>query len=852
MERTVRLFRHIHIAYYAPSSFVVAFILLIRVIPAMGQVTVSGTVTDAESGLPIPGVTVSVLPGEVRTATDTAGHFKLQSQVPAAQIEFRTLGYHTLSRTLSGEPHQEIQAAMEVDYQMLDAIVISERGRYRNRNNPAVELLQKVIDNKARHRPGRFPYQKAETYEKTLIALSEVPRFIQQNWLTKGYRFIFENKDSTLVPGYTLLPAFLEETFSTQYRGGAIGPTRTYIRARKMTELDPRYVDNSHIRTYLRFLQQELDLYSKDIMIAGKAFLSPIADIGPYFYRYYITDTVAHEGRSFAELSFLPRNAKSYLFSGKMEVDLKDYGIRKAHLQVDKHANFNWLKRLNIHFTYKRSKRYGYLPEQAEFEILAGLPATKTGVYAARTQTFNSYEIGNEPPGNMLFERSGSLDKPDEFWVENRPLPLTPSERQTYVNMEKLRGNQAFKRTLSWVSFLSDGFVQAGPLDVGPLEYAYSFNSLEGNRIRLGGKTGRDAERPYFLQGYLAYGTRDTRFKYYLHAAHSLNKRPIARFPAHYLEASYQQDIRQPGFEMGFLNGDSFFQSFRRDDQERYLFKRRIELRHVLEFKNHLAIRTHFARLYQEAAYGLTFRNGRQRPDTLGGLTHGELGLRLRWAPGEQIIQKQLERTNIPNQLPVFSVQYTLGIQGLFGGGYNFQRLQASAFKRFYLSQLGMTDATINAGYIWGDLPYLLLDIPNANASYILSPDSYQLLNEMEFVNDRFLKIDLQHHFQGLLLNRIPLIKKLGWRESAGIKVLYGGLRPENDPAYNPGAIRFPLSEQGTPSTFAMGQKPYMEFNAGIENILNFLQIQYIRRLSYLGHPDVDRDGFRFSIKFDF
>lgn len=826
-------------------------IYICQVMSVRAQVSIEGQVKDIETGKGIPGVTISLTPGGERTASDSLGYYRILSTGKSTQIEFRTLGYQTLTENISGEGKQVLNVQMEIDFTLLDDIVINQRGKYRNRGNPAVALLEKVIEAKPRHSLDRFAYAQIDFYNKNMIALSGLPGFIRDNWITKGYKFIFENLDTTTLPGYRLLPAFLEETQSRQYQGFGLGGSKTFIQARKMTELDPRYVDNSHIHTYMRFLQETLDLYSKDIKIAGKAFLSPIADISPYFYRYFITDTIRQEDREYVELTFLPRNMKSYLFSGKLQVDLENYGINHAHLQVDQTANFNWVKRLDIDFSYRYTSEYGYLPKQADFAMLAALPSTKTGIYASRTQVFESFDIQNNIPGDLDFQHNIDIDKPDSYWRQHRPVPLSPTERQTYANMDSLKTNRSFKRTLSWASFLSDGFIQAGPLDLGPLEYAYSFNDLEGSRIRLGAKTGKSADRPYYAEGYLAYGTRDERFKYFLHGAYSL-KGSIADFPLHYLEGSYQQDVRQPGYEMSYLNGDSFFQSFRRADDPRFLFKQKARLSHLVEFKNHISLRTHIARLQQAPAYGLLFNTGGPAPDTLSNLIHSEIGILLRWAPHEQIIQKQLERSNIPNQYPIFNIQYSMGIPGFLGGTYRFQQLKASVYKRLYLSVLGISDVQLGAGYIWGELPYLLLDIPNANLSYLFSPDSYQLLNEMEFVNDHYIKLDVQHHFEGLLLNRIPLIKKLGWRESMGFKLLYGGLRDENNPQSNPRSIRFPLGEKGGQSTFAMSDKPYMEFSVGLENILNFLQVQYIRRLSYLDHPDADKQGFRFSIKFDF
>lgn len=185
-------------------------------------------------------------------------------------------------------------------------------------------------------------------------------------------------------------------------------------------------------------------------------------------------------------------------------------------------------------------------------------------------------------------------------------------------------------------------------------------------------------------------------------------------------------------------------------------------------------------------------------------------------------------------------------------GAYNYQNINLRVFKRFYLSQFGYADVTAEAGYIFGELPYPLLMIHRANQTYAYQLNSYNLMNFMEFVSDHYASVSSDYYFNGLLLNRVPLIKKLKLREVAGIKILYGGVRKENNPKYNSESFVFPVNENFEPTTFTLENRPYIEANVGIGNIFKIARIDFVKRLTYLNNPNAPSWGIRGRFKFDF
>lgn len=835
------------------SLYMACFILPLGL---SAQWVVRGKVTDSATGYGLPGVTVAFEKMSHATSTDSLGHYELRANKLPAQIRFQLLGYHPAYRVLSTDSTQTVNVTLEEDAQVIDEVLV-RGGRYRNRDNPAVALIRKVIEYKAVNTLERFDYRTYDVYEKIMMAASDVPQSLVNSPLTQNYRFAFENIDSTLVPGRPLLPLFLEENMARQYERRAPRSSKRVTVATKKTELDKRYVNNENIQTYIKYLHNDVDIYAGNMIILNRPFLGPLAETSPLFYRFYITDTVRTPVGEFIEVSFVPRNEKDALFSGKLHISTDgNYGVRYADIRIDGSANINWVNDIQIMLRFTRHRSGIYVLQSSDARYNFGLYDSKRGLFGQRTVFYTDLDTETPIP-NQVFSGQGQEQvdeaphRPERYWVDRRPVPLSAAEARTYTNLDSLNRNRSFRRALDLGYLLMTSYKQAGPFEIGPVEYTYTYNQLEGSRVRVGGRSSRALSERFYMQGYAAYGFGDKRWKYYVGAAHTLNGRRINEYPAHYIHVSYQDDAREPGLSRDFYNGGSFAESFRSGNQDKWTYYRELTVDHVFEFGNHLMLTTTLSRLHQAAAAQLRFvshAGDSERPF----LRTAILGTRLRWAPGEEYRQRNLERTPIINGKPVFTLGYQHAIKGFLGGEYTYQKFSLDAFKRIFLSQLGHADFSFGAGYISDGVPFPLLDIPNSNQSYVLAPDSYQFMNDLEFVSDQYVKLSVNQHFLGFFLNKIPGIRSLKLREVATVKALYGGLRPGNRPENNPNLFSFPTDVDGNPTTFTLEHKPYLEASVGLENIFSVLRVEYVRRLSYLHHPDTRRGGFRFSIGLTF
>ena len=453
----------------------------------------------------------------------------------------------------------------------------------------------------------------------------------------------------------------------------------------------------------------------------------------------------------------------------------------------------------------------------------------------------------------QLIVAADAQKKSDVFWAANRPEALSAADAKIYGNLDTLQTIPSFKRTMDVVTLLFAGYKDFGPFEMGPVNTFYSFNEVEGFRMRLGGRTTTALSKHYYFETYGAYGFTDQKWKYFLSGTYSLNNKSIYAFPQNYLRASFQRDTKIPGQELQFVQEDNFLLSFKRGDNNMMLYNDFYRLDYVHEFENHFSYTIGLRKWNQSPAGSLYFSNaGHSKFDGIDQINTSEVSVQLRYAPNEKFYQGKVYRTPLIGKYPVFNLRYTAGIKGLAGGDYSYHNIMGSIDKRLYLSQLGYTDMTVEGGYIAGQVPFPLLSIHRANQTYAYQLNSYNLMNFMEFVSDHYASIHLDHNFNGFFFNKIPLLNKLKLREVMSFKALYGGLRDENNPTKNTGAMLFVRNQDGVQITNSLSKDPYIEGSVGIGNIFKLLRVDAVKRFTYLDNPLVSDWGVRARVKFDF
>lgn len=741
-----------------------------------------------------------------------------------------------------------------------ELIVKPKKQKYSKKNNPAVDLMRRLREDGKRVNPEKMPYYNYDKYEKIVLAINDfdVDFEKEKGGVANKFKFFSQYVDTAAWTGNRVLNVSIKEKSSKVHAGDSLGKSVEIVEGIRSHGIDESF-NQDNIRTVIEDVVREVDLYSNDITLLQNRFVSPLSAIAADYYKYEITDTADLMGVKCVELSFAPHNAQSMGFNGKLYVAIDDSVtyVRRAMLRLPKAANVNFIE--NLYITQNNvldsdGKVHKTLDDVCiEFQLIPGLPK----FYANRLSSFSEFDYKN--PGKLETPTVSSSEivmkmaesRPEEYWSMVRSRPLSRAQAAMGDMMSRFRSVPVLYWGEKVLSILVNGYIKTGnpsKFDIGKVNTFLSFNTAEGARLRVGGITTAALSPHWFGRGYVAYGTRDHKWKYSGEFEYSFNekKHNSREFPINSIRATYSYDTDQLGQHYLFTNADNIFLSLKRMKSDLITYRRMGVLEYNLELLNNFSLGIAVRNEIQEATQWVPFRKGNGMYDK--DFTQSVMKLQIRYAPGEKFVQGPTSRLPVNMDAPVFLFTHEFGPKGFLGGDFTLNKTELSIQKRFWFSAFGYTDILLKGGMIWSKVQFPALLWQNANISYTIQPESYTLLNPMELAMDRFASLDLSYYSNGLIFNRVPLIKKLKLREIFTFKGFYGRLSRKNNPEYNEDLYRFPEGAH----TQAMGKKPYMEIGAGIDNILSILRVDYVWRLTYKDRPDVAKSGLRVSLHFSF
>lgn len=830
------------------------FLFLRLFVYGQQSTVVQGKVVDAITKEPLPFVNISFKGTAQGTVTDLNGKFYLDSEKSTDTLKISYVGYQPRFIKIQKNTNQRLSIVLQPeDIELEEVVVKGEKLRYRNKGNPAVKLIRKVIDHRDENRKEDLEYFEYDKYEKVEFDLNNISeKFLRKN--KKKYDKLLQYIDTSEINGKPYIPLYLRESSSKVYYRKDPQTTKEYRDGVKMIGFD-YYIDEQGLSFLIDKMYQQIDIYDNNIDILTQKFVSPISTFATSTYKYYIADTLEMEGGKFIKLSFEPRNKTSLAFSGNLYITTdSSYAVKKAYLRINSATNINFVEDLVVEQDFKYFEGQNWMLTKDKVVVDFSFFGKKgTGLFGKRTVSYEDY-VFNQPRSEDVYsgfqkviEADQARDRKQEFWENARHEPLSEEEEEIYVMVEEVKELPAFKRTMNLLLLVVAGYKKIGPFEIGPVNTFYSFNQVEGFRVRLGGRTNTDFDKNLQFETYGAYGFRDERFKYALIGSYFFRRRP-----QHVLRFTRQKEVNNPGEKLEFVMEDNFLLSFKRGDTDRMFYNSRYIVDYIQEF-NGFSYELGFTRLKRSPGGILTFQNQLSDRPTDGRVRASMLNLKVRFAPNEQYYQGKQFRIPIINKYPIFSAEYTRSIEDFIGADYDFDKLTFSFFKRFYASPIGYSDLEFTATKIWGTLPYPLLSIPRANQTFSFQLFSYNLMNFMEFVSDRNFSFNYAHYFNGYIMNKLPLIKKLKLRSIITLKGLLGDIRDENLPENNPELFPFPVDEDGNQVTFPLTSKPYLETSLGIANIFKFFRVDVVKRLTYLDLINVPENvqlRARFKVEF--
>lgn len=853
---------------------------------------IHGTVVDSETGDPIPYLNIYYDGKGMGTITDMEGRYSIEYHSGWNELTFSMVGYTTQVIKVSAQT-RELNIKMRSDLMLEEVIVKPKKEKYSRKNNPAVELMKKVIASKKKTNLEQNDFYRYNKYQKITLAVNNITAdSLRESWLFKKYPFFRDQVEVCDVTNKNILPLSIDETVSEKVYRKEPHSEKTYIRGINSGGVNELFSTGDMLTTVLKDVFQDIDIYQDRFRFLQYPFDSPVSEAGINFYKFYIMDTVYVDKEKCFHLSFVPNNPQDFGFTGHLYI-LADstYRVKESQLNLPKKTDINFVDNMII------DQKFGELPTGEwvllEDDMLCELSYLKKvlGSYQVR-RTMRYFDFSFDPIPESMFKRKekeikdvNAMMRNEMYWSQYRQEELTKSETRMGSFVDDLTKIKGFKYIIFVLKALIENFVETSTpdskVDIGPINTIISSNYIDGLRLRGSLQTTAKLHPHLFLKGYYAYGFKDQKSKYMGEVEYSFNKKEYLprEYPKNSLTLTYQYDNMLPSDKFISTDKDNVFTALKVCSVDQYNYERKATLKYEREREFGLKTTAMFRHANYEPCGELFYRTmagesalqsalNRQElagqkwvksPFNTHDITVTEMSFGLRYAPGETFVNTKQRRLPVNLDAPEFTLQHTLALKGVLGGDYTYNMTEASAYKRFWLSSWGNIDVYLKGGIQWNKVPFPLLIMPAANLSYIIQDETFNLINNMEFLNDRYASLDVSWNMQGKLFNRIPLLKKLKWREFIGVKCLWGTLTDKNNPfleqnRYDNTLMMFPghYDMNGVyqySSNVMDPKKPYVEITAGIHNIFKLLHVEYVRRLNYNELPTANKWGVRLMIR---
>ena len=846
------------------------FLLLGCCISVSAQ-NIQGVVTDSLTNEPIPYLSVFYEGKGVGSITDNDGNYKVETRKGWNKLTFSAVGYVTKVVNIIPGVTKNLNVRMRPDDIMLDEVVVKpKREKYSRKNNPAVELMKKVIAHKKNNKLSENDYYQYNKYQKITMSLNDVTPEMLEKGMYKKMPFLKDQIELCEETNKFILPISVDETASQKIYRKHPKSEKTLIKGMSSTGVNELFATGDMLSTVLKDVFTDVNIYDNDIRLLQYPFISPISSSDAIsFYKFYIMDTTFVDKDKCFHLTFVPNNSQDFGFTGHLYV-LADssYTVKKCTMNLPKKSGVNFVDNMDIIQEFEQLPNGEWVLKTDDMIVEMTLMKIMQGFQIRRTTRYSDYAFDELP--QQLFKRKGAeikeadaMMRGDDFWNQYRPVPLTQTESSMDMLVKRLEQMPGFKYVIFVLKAFIENFVETGTkehpskVDIGPVNTMISNNYIDGLRLRMSAQTTANLNPHLFLKGYYAYGFKDHRSKYMGEVEYSFNKKEYLprEFPKNSITFSYQYDVMSPTDKFLKTDKDNVFVSFKTSTVDQMSYVRNIALKYENETQFGLKTTVEVKHSTDEPTGGLAYITNDDQKTLIPEIQTMEASLAFRYAPGETFVNTKQRRIPVSFDAPVFTLSHTAGFKGVLGGEYNYNLTEIGLYKRFWFSSWGKIDMFVKGGAQWNKVPFPLLIMPAANLSYILQRETFNLINNMEFLNDRYASLDVSWDLNGKIFNRIPLLKKLKWREAIGFKMLYGHLTDKNNPMKHPGdseLFLFPTRD-GRPTSFVMDSKtPYMECSVGIHNIFKILHIDYVRRLNYQDHPDANKWGVRFMVMMTF
>ena len=843
--------------------YFVVVLLLVSTLQLMAQQKITGRVID-EDGFAVSYASVQYRGHKIAVSSDSQGKFSIEKH-PGWVLTVSALSYK--SQTISvNEKMDFMEVKLKDDSHKLNEVVVkTKRGKYSRKDNPAVELMRRVIAAKKKTDLSNHDYYQYDKYQKITLALNDLKKEQLEGKFFSKRQYLLDQVETSPYNGKLTLPVSIDETVSQHIYRKNPKTEKDIIKGQQSNGIGQVIQTGEILNTALKDAFTDVDIYDDYVRLLQYPFPSPIGRTGISFYHYYIEDTVYVERDLCYHLQFIPANSQDFGFRGELYV-LADSSlhVKKCNLYMPHNTDVNYVKNMKIEQEYTRLDNGEWVLSKDDMIAELHVNSMLQDLLVVRNTRLTDYAFDELP--KILFKGKAkvrhdmdAMNRDEAYWNKYRQVDLTKSESSMDSFIHRMENSKGFKYIIFFVKALMENYVELGggtdgkksKFDLGPVNTYISKNFVDGIRLRLAGRTMAALNPHFFWDGYAAYGTKSNDWYTGNIFTYSLNKKKNSpfEFPMRNLTFEVARDVTSPSDENLLHNKDNFFMTFRAATQDEMFLYHRQKLAFTYEtdwgFRFNTSLRFQSNRTVGNLHYyhldGTEVKKIRMI----------DLNVGINYNPGVTYVNTKQQRLPINLDSPEIGLSHTMGFRGFMGGQYHSNITKLSIYKRQWLGSWGYLDFHAIGQAQWNKVPFPMLILPPINLSYFEQESTISLMKDWEFLNDRQVFWALSWDMNGKLLNRIPLIKKLKWREWFAIKGVWGHLTDKNNPYLEKNLgdgrlFKFPKNSH------VMNDTPYWECVAGVHNIFKFFSVEYVRRLTYLNNNNIDKWGIRFGFMMSF
>ncbi|MBO7141036.1 MAG: carboxypeptidase-like regulatory domain-containing protein [Prevotella sp.] len=839
-----------------------SLLVLLLLCGQMLQAQITGRVIDDATEEPVPMATLIYKNLGVGTKADAQGRFTL-ARHNHERLVISCVGYETQEKAIRQGTPSQLTIRMKPNQLSLGEVTVTSRrsSRYRRKNNPAVELMRKVIAAKKQTDLRQKDYYRYANYQKLMVGLNDLKPKDFQSGLLANKPWIIDHLELCPYNNKLIMPLSLEETVTERsFRRDPHESSNNQL-AHRITGLTNLFQTGDLVNLVSQEYFNDVDIYQDNIRLLRHPFTSPIGRDAILFYHFYITDTTYVDNDKCYVLDFTPSTQQDFGFRGQLFVMAdSSYLVKRCTLSLPNVTGVNWVEGLYCQQEFSRLEGGEWVLTRDDMVAEMAVTDFTAKLIVVRNTARSHFEFEDVTDPTPSLE-SREADTSSAAFEEFRPAPLTSSESSLGLLVERIEGTRGFKYLLAAMKALFENYIETGSkdqpskVDIGPVLSSISSNFNDGLRLRIGGQTTAALHPHLFLKGYYAHAMKSHE-NYYdgtLTYAFSHPKYLPHEFPARTISFQSRRDVALPSDKYLDTDKDNVFSALKISEIDKMLLYNSQTLTAEYEQKSGLRLAAQLKTEKVNPIGNMTFTPLTPLSTPLSSLRYSEATFSLRFSPGETILETKERRRTLHYNAPVVRLQHTVGLKGFLGGQYNYNYTELEAWKRFWMPMsFGAMKLRLRMGAQWNRVPFPLLIMPETNMAYFLKSNSFDLINNMEFLNDRFVSLQMGWDLNGKLFNLVPLLKRLKWREYIGVQCLWGKLTDKNNPllAENSASGVLMYFPEGS---YAMdGKQPYWEVAFGIHNILKLITVEYIRRLNYLDLPTAQKQVVKMAMEFKF